>query len=220
MMKLPVYDIEGKKTSVEMELNNEVFGVEPNYHLIHQAVKVYLANQRQGTAKAKGRSETAFSTRKLFRQKGTGGARRGDRRSPVLVGGGKTFGPSPRDYSMKMNKKQKLLARKSAYSDKAINSQIYLIDNFMFEAPKTAKFVNVLSGMELLGKKVLVVLDTYSSIDEDSKFNNTVNLIKSVLNIKNTNLQLADTVSTYEIMNADCLIIQKDALQTIDRVNE
>ncbi len=219
-MKLPVYDIEGKKTSAEIELNKEVFGIEPNYQLIHQAVKVFLANQRQGTSKAKGRSETAFSTRKLFRQKGTGGARRGDRKSPVLVGGGKTFGPSPRDYTMKMNKKQKVLARKSAFSDKAINSQIYVIDNFTFEAPKTAKFVNVLSGMELLGKKILVVLDTYSSVDEDSKFNNSVNLIKSVLNIKNTNLQLADTVSTYEIMNADCLIIQKDALQTIDRVNE
>ncbi|MBU4485315.1 MAG: 50S ribosomal protein L4 [Candidatus Delongbacteria bacterium] len=218
-MKLSVYDIEGKKTSVEVELNNEVFGIEPNFHLIHQSVKVYLANQRQGTAKAKGRSELAFSNKKLFRQKGTGGARRGDRKSPVLVGGGKTFGPSPRDYTMKMNKKQKLLARKSAYSDKALNDKIYLIDNFVFEAPKTTKFVNVLSGMEVLGKKVLVLVDTYSYLDEDAKYENTVNLLKSIRNIKNTNIQLADTVSTYEIMNADCLIIQKGALQTIDRVN-
>jgi large subunit ribosomal protein L4 len=218
-MKLSVYDIEGKKTSVELELNNSVFGMDPDYHLIHQAVKVYLANQRQGTAKAKGRSELAFSTRKLFRQKGTGGARRGDRKSPVLVGGGKTFGPHPRDYTMKMNKKQKLLARISAFSDKALNEKIYLIDNFEFETPKTAKFVNTLSAMEVLGKKVLVLVDTYSYLDEESKYNRTVNLLKSIRNIKNANIQLADTVSTYEIMNADCLLIQKDALQTIDRVN-
>jgi len=218
-MKLSVYDIEGKKTSVELELNANVFGMDPDYHLIHQAVKVYLANQRQGTAKAKGRSELAFSTRKLFRQKGTGGARRGDRKSPVLVGGGKTFGPHPRDYTMKMNKKQKLLARKSAFSDKALNEKIYLIDNFEFEAPKTAKFVNTLSAMEVLGRKVLVLVDTYSYLDDDSKYNRTVNLLKSIRNIKNANIQLADTVSTYEIMNADCLLIQKDALQTIDRVN-
>ena len=218
-MKLAVYDIEGKKTSVEMELNTNVFGMDPDYHLIHQAVKVYLANQRQGTAKAKGRSELAFSTRKLFRQKGTGGARRGDRKSPVLVGGGKTFGPHPRDYTMKMNKKQKLIARKSAFSDKALNENIYLIDNFEFESPKTTKFVNVLSAMEVLGKKVLVLVDTYSYLDEENKYNRTVNLLKSIRNIKNANIQLADTVSTYEIMNADCLLIQKDALQTIDRVN-
>lgn len=219
MMKLSVYDIEGKKTSEELELNESIFSIEPNYHLIHQSVKVYLANQRQGTAKAKGRSEVAFTNKKMFRQKGTGGARRGDRKSPVLVGGGKTFGPSPRDYTMKMNKKQKLLARKSAFSDKALNSKIYLIDNFEFETPKTSKFVNTLSSMEVLGKKILVLVDTYSYLDEDSKYNNAVNLLKSIRNIKRANIQLADTVSTYEIMNCDCLIIQKDALQTIDRVN-
>jgi large subunit ribosomal protein L4 len=218
-MKLAVYDIEGKKTSAEVELNKDVFGVEPNYHLIHQSVKSYLANQRQGTAKAKGRSDTAYSRKKLFRQKGTGGARRGDRSSPLMLGGGKTFGPSPRDYTMKMNKKQKLIARKSAFSDKALNEKICVFDNFTFETPKTTKFLNVLSGMEVLGRKVLVLVDSYSYLDDETRYDNTINLLKSVRNIKNTNIQLADTVSTYEIMNAEYVVIQKDALQTIDRVN-
>jgi len=212
-MKLSVYDIEGKKTSDEIELQKEVFGLEPKYHLIHQAVKVYLANKRQGTAKAKGRSEKAYSTKKMFRQKGTGGARRGDRRSPLLVGGGKSFGPSPRDYTIAMNKKQKVLARKSAYSDKAANERVYIFDNFEFEEPKTTKFVNVLSGMEITGKKILVL------VDAEKKNTRTENLIKSVRNIKKTTIQTAASVSTYEIMNAECLLIQKDALKTIDRVN-
>lgn len=218
-MKLAVYDIEGKKTSVEIDLNKDVFGLDPNYSLVHQAVKVYLANQRQGTHNVKSRSQMNFSTKKMFKQKGTGGARRGDRNSPVLVGGGKSFGPSPRDYTMKMNKKQKLLARKSAFSDKAAHDRVYLIDNFVFDVPKTTKMVNVFSGMEVLGKKVLVLVDTYSYLDDENKYNNSINLLKSISNIKNANVQLADNVSTYEIMNADCLIIQKDALQTIDRVN-
>lgn len=152
-MKLAVYDIEGKKTSVEVDLNKKVFGIEPDYNLIHQAVKVYLANQRQGTAKVKSRSELGFSNKKMFRQKGTGGARRGDRSSPLMVGGGKTFGPEPRDYTMKMNKKQKSLARRSAYSDKALNENLFLIDDFLFDTPKTSKMVNVLSSMGVIGKK-------------------------------------------------------------------
>lgn len=218
-MKLSVYDIEGKKTSEEIDLQKGIFEIEPSYHLIHQAVKVYLANQRQGNAKAKTRSELAYSTRKLFRQKGTGGARRGDRRSPVLVGGGKTFGPSPRDYSLKMNKKQKDIARRSAYSDKAINEKLFIFDNFEFDTPKTSKFVNFLSGIELLGKKILILVDTYSYLDDDKKYVSSENLIKSIRNIKNVRIQVADSVSTYEISNADYLLIQKDALKTIDRVN-
>ena len=219
MKKVAVYDIEGKKTSEEIELNDVVFGIEPNKHIVHQAVKVYLANQRQGTAKAKGRSEVAGSQKKAISQKGSGGARRGSKRSPLLVGGGKTFGPSPRDYTLKMNKKQKLLAKKSAFSDKANSDGVFVFDNFKFDAPKTTKFLNVLKGMEVLGKKVLVLVDSYSYIDDDSKYDNTVNILKSARNIKNIRCQVADTVTTYEIVNADYLAIQKDALITIDRVN-
>lgn len=219
MKKVAVYDIEGKKTSEEVELNDIVFGIEPNKSIVHQAVKVYLANQRQGTAKAKGRSEVAGSQKKAISQKGSGGARRGSKRSPLLVGGGKTFGPSPRDYTLKMNKKQKLLAKKSAFSDKANSDGVFVFDNFKFDQPKTTKFLNVLKGMEVLGKKVLVLVDSYSYIDDDAKYDNTVNILKSARNIKNIRCQVADTVTTYEIVNADYLAIQKDALKTIDRVN-
>ncbi|MBN2789000.1 MAG: 50S ribosomal protein L4 [Candidatus Delongbacteria bacterium] len=219
MKKVAVYDIEGKKTSEEVELNEQIFGIEPNAHVLHQAVKVYLANQRQGTANAKGRSDVAGSKKKAINQKGSGGARRGGKRSPLLVGGGKTFGPSPRDYTLKMNKKQKLLAKKSAFSDKASSDGVFVFDNFKFDVPKTTKFLNVLKGMEVLGKKVLVLVDSYSYIDDDSKYDNTVNILKSARNIKNIRCQVADTVTTYEIINADYLAIQKDALKTIDRVN-
>lgn len=219
MKKVAVYDIEGKKTSEEVELNDVVFGIEPNMHIVHQAVKVFLANQRQGTAKAKGRSEVAGSQKKAINQKGSGGARRGSKRSPLLVGGGKTFGPSPRDYTLKMNKKQKLLAKKSAFSDKANSDGVFVFDNFKFDVPKTSKFLNVLKGMEVLGKKVLVLVDSYSYLDDDEKYDNTINILKSARNIKNIRCQVADTVTTYEIVNADYLAIQKDALKTIDRVN-
>ncbi|MDA3884600.1 MAG: 50S ribosomal protein L4 [Candidatus Delongbacteria bacterium] len=219
MKKVAVYDIEGKKTSEEVELNDLVFGIEPNKSIVHHAVKVYLANQRQGTAKTKGRSEVSGSQAKAINQKGSGGARRGSKRSPLLVGGGKTFGPSPRDYTMKMNRKQKLLAKRSAFSDKAISDGVFVFDNFKFDVPKTTKFLNVLKGMEVLGKKVLVLVDSYSYIDDDSKYDNTVNILKSARNIKNIRCQVADTVTTYEIVNADYVAIQKDALITIDRVN-
>ena len=149
----------------------------------------------------------------------SGGARRGSKRSPLLVGGGKTFGPSPRDYTLKMNRKQKLLAKKSAFSDKAIGDGVFVFDNFKFDVPKTTKFLNVLKGMEVLGKKVLVLVDSYSYIDDDSKYDNTVNILKSARNIKNVRCQVADTVTTYEIVNADYIAVQKDALITIDRVN-
>lgn len=219
-MKLGVYDIEGKKTSEEIELNPSVFETEISKSLLHQAVKVYLANQRQGTVNAKGRSEVNGSKSKIFRQKGTGGARGGSKRSPVRVGGGKTFGPSPRDYSLKMNKKQKQLARKSAYTDKANNNSIFLFDNFSFEVPKTKQFVKVLEGMEILNKKILVLVDSYSYLDDEKRYDGIVNLLRSVRNIKNVEFQVADSVSTYEILRADYLVVQKDALLTIDRVSE
>lgn len=218
-MKLCVYDIDGNKTSQEVELKKEVFGVEPSKHLMYQAVKTYLANQRQGNSKAKGRSEVNGTSAKAFRQKGTGGARRGDRKSPVLVGGGKTFGPSPRSYYLKMNKKQKQIARISAYSDKAINESVFIFDNVELEKPKTNQFAKILNGMELAGKKVLVLIDSYSYLDEEKKWDNSVNLWKSIRNLKNVKCQLANNVSTYEIINADYLVVQKSALETINRIN-
>jgi len=218
-MKLCVYDIQGKKTAEEVELNSDVFGVAPSKHLMYQAVKTYLANQRQGNAKTKGRSELAYSTAKLIKQKGTGGARRGDRKSPVMVGGGRVFGPVPRSYYLKMNKKQKVLARKSAFSDKAQEQAIIVVDNLIYDEPKTSKFAGVLRELGVMGKKVLLVVDTYTYQDEDKKIENTTNLLKSARNIKNVSFQTADSVNTYEIMRADYLLIQKDALKTIDRVN-
>jgi len=218
-MKLCVYDVQGKKTAEEVELNKEVFEMLPSKHLMYQAVKTYLSNQRQGNAKTKGRSEIAYSTAKLIKQKGTGGARRGDRKSPILVGGGRIFGPVPRSYYLKMNKKQRVLARKSAFSDKVQGEAVIVVDNFIYEEPKTSKFVAVLNELGILGKKVLLVVDTYTYQDDNKKITNTVNLLKSARNIKNVSFQTADSVSTYEIMRADYLIIQKDALKTIDRVN-
>ncbi|MBN1970304.1 MAG: 50S ribosomal protein L4 [Candidatus Delongbacteria bacterium] len=219
MEKVAVYDIQGKITG-ELELNPAVFGFEPKKHLIHKAVVTYLANKREGNAKCKSRSEVTGSTKKLFKQKGTGGARRGNIKSPVLVGGGKTFGPKVRDYFLKMNKKEKIAARKSAYSDKAMSTAIRVFDNFDIDVPKTAKFIEVLKGMEVLGKKVLILVDSYSYLDSDEKYNRAVNILKSCRNIKNVKYQVADTVSTYEIVNSDYLVIQKDALQTIDKVNK
>ena len=157
-MELSVLNINGQETGKKVTLNDAVFGIEPNDHVIYLDVKQYLANQRQGTAKSKERSEHSGSTRKLGRQKGGGGARRGDINSPVLVGGGRVFGPKPRDYSFKLNKKVKILARKSALSYKAKDNEIIVVDNFDMAAPKTKDFVNVAKNLKVEGKKTLVVL--------------------------------------------------------------
>jgi large subunit ribosomal protein L4 len=219
MTKVAVYDIQGKKTGVELELNPAIFSIEPKKHLIHKAVLSYLANRREGNSKNRHRTEVKGSTKKLFKQKGTGGARRGSIKSPIMVGGGKTFGPKVRSYYQKMNKKEKVIARKSAYSDKALSSSILAIENFLIETPKTSKFVELLKGMEVLGKKVLVLVDSYSYLDSEEKYTNAVNVLKSLRNIKNVRTQVADTVSTYELMNSDVLVIQKDAFITIEKVN-
>ncbi len=218
-MELGIYDIKGELTSEKVELNPVVFESEINKSLLHQAVKVYLANQRQGNAKAKGRSEVAGSKAKMFAQKGTGRARKGGKRSPVLVGGGKVFGPSPRSYYLGMNQKQKKLARRSAFSVKAQENAIYLMDDFKIETPKTKVFAEAFEKMNVLGKKILVLVDSYSYLDADSKYDSVINMLKSVRNIKNVRCQVADTVSTYEIMNADYLVVQKNALKTIDRIS-
>ena len=157
-MEVSVLNINGQETGRKVALNDAIFGIEPNDHVLYLDVKQFLANQRQGTAKAKERSEVSGSTRKLGRQKGGGGARRGDINSPVLVGGGRVFGPKPRDYRFKLNKKVKVLARKSALSYKMQENAIIVVEDFNFEAPKTKEFVNITKNLKVEGKKTLLVL--------------------------------------------------------------
>ena len=157
-MEVSVLNINGQETGRKVQLNDAIFGIEPNDHVLYLDVKQYLANQRQGTAKSKERSEVSGSTRKLGRQKGGGGARRGDINSPVLVGGGRVFGPKPRNYSFKLNKKVKALARKSALSYKAQESAIVVVEDFTMEAPKTKDFVNITKNLKVEGKKLLLLL--------------------------------------------------------------
>ena len=157
-MEVSVLNINGQETGRKVQLNDAIFGIEPNDHVLYLDVKQYLANQRQGTAKSKERSEVSGSTRKLGRQKGGGGARRGDINSPVLVGGGRVFGPKPRNYSFKLNKKVKALARKSALSYKAQEAAIVVVEDFAMEAPKTKDFVNITKNLKVEGKKLLLLL--------------------------------------------------------------
>lgn len=190
-----------------MTLNEAVFGIEPNDHVLYLDVKQYLANQRQGTAKSKERSEHAGSTRKLGRQKGGGGARRGDINSPVLVGGGRVFGPKPRDYRFKLNKKVKVLARKSALSYKAQENAILVVEDFNFEAPKTKDFVNISKNLKVEGKKSLFVLP------EANK-----NVYLSARNLQRTKITLAALLNSYNVLNADVLVVTENSLKTIDGI--
>ncbi len=190
-----------------MTLNEAVFGIEPNDHVLYLDVKQYLANQRQGTAKAKERSEHAGSTRKLGRQKGGGGARRGDINSPVLVGGGRVFGPKPRDYRFKLNKKVKVLARKSALSYKAQENAIVVVEDFNMEAPKTKDFVNISKNLKVEGKKSLFVLP------EANK-----NVYLSARNLQRTKITLAALLNSYNVLNADVLVVTENSLKTIDGI--
>ena len=206
-MELSVLNINGQETGKKVTLNDAVFGIEPNDHVIYLDVKQYLANQRQGTAKSKERSEHSGSTRKLGRQKGGGGARRGDINSPVLVGGGRVFGPKPRDYSFKLNKKVKILARKSALSYKAKDNEIIVVDNFDMAAPKTKDFVNIAKNLKVEGKKTLVVLP---------KVNKNVYL--SARNLQKAEIMSANNINTYKILNADVLVIAEASLEMINSV--
>ena len=190
-----------------MTLNEAVFGIEPNDHVLYLDVKQYLANQRQGTAKAKERSEHAGSTRKLGRQKGGGGARRGDINSPVLVGGGRVFGPKPRDYRFKLNKKVKVLARKSALSYKAQENAIIVVEDFNMEAPKTKDFVKISKNLKVEGKKSLFVLP---------EANKKVYL--SARNLQRTKITLAALLNSYNVLNADVLVVTENSLKTIDGI--
>ena len=190
-----------------MTLNEAVFGIEPNDHVLYLDVKQYLANQRQGTAKSKERSEHAGSTRKLGRQKGGGGARRGDINSPVLVGGGRVFGSKPRDYRFKLNKKVKVLARKSALSYKAQENAIIVVEDFNMEAPKTKDFVNISKNLKVEGKKTLFVLPEANKI-----------VYLSARNLQRTKITLAALLNSYNVLNADVLVVTENSLKTIDGI--
>ena len=204
-MELSVLNINGQETGKKVTLNESIFGIEPNDHVLYLDVKQYLANQRQGTAKSKERSEQSGSTRKLGRQKGGGGARRGDINSPVLVGGGRVFGPKPRDYRFKLNKKVKVLARKSALSYKAQENAIVVIEDFNFDAPKTKDFVNITKNLKVDGKKTLLVLPELNK-----------NAYLSARNLKGSEVMLASTLNAYKVLNADVLVVTENSLKTID----
>ncbi len=206
-MEVSVLNINGQETGRKVALNDAIYGIEPNEHVLYLAVKQYLANQRQGTAKSKERSEMSGSTRKLGRQKGGGGARRGDINSPVLVGGGRVFGPKPRDYRQKLNKKVNILARKSALSYQAKENGIIVVEDFTLEAPKTKDFLNIVKNLKVKGKKVLVVLPT-----EDK------NVYLSARNLKEAQVMGAANINTYKILNADAVIIAESSLETIDKI--
>ena len=203
-MELSVYNIKGEDTGKKVQLNDAIFAVEPNDHAIYLDVKQYLANQRQGTHKSKQRSEIAGSTRKLGRQKGGGGARPGDIKSPVRVGGGRIFGPVPRDYSFKLNKKLKALARKSALSYKAKESSIIVLDSIEFNEPKTKEFIAVLKNLKIDGKKTLFILPSVNK-----------NVILSARNLQRTDVTLATELSTYAILNANVVVLTLDAVELL-----
>lgn len=204
-MEVSVLNIKGEDTGKKVVLNDAIFGIEPNDHVIYLAVNQYLAAQRQGTHKSKERSEITGSTRKLIRQKGGGGARRGDIKSPVLRGGGRVFGPRPRDYWFKLNKKVKALARKSALSYKAQQNAIVVVENFDFEAPKTKDGIALLKNLKVEGKKALIVL---------SEVKKNVNL--SVRNIQRVEVMTASALNTYKVMNANVLVMTEDAVKMVD----
>lgn len=206
-MEVSVLNINGQETGRKVALNEAIFGIEPNDHVLYLDVKQYLANQRQGTAKAKERSEMSGSTRKLGRQKGGGGARRGDINSPVLVGGARVFGPKPRDYRFKLNKKVKNLARKSALSYKAQENAIVIVEDFTLDAPKTKDFVNIAKNLKVEGKKSLLVLP------EANK-----NVYLSARNLQQAEVMTASTLNTYKVLNADVLVVTENSLKVIDNI--
>ncbi len=206
-MELAVYNISGAETGKKVTLADGVFAVEPNDHAIWLDVKQYLANQRQGTHKAKQRNEIAGSTKKLKKQKGTGGARAGSIKSPLFPGGGRIFGPVPRDYSFKLNKKLKQLARRSALSYKVQGQAITVVEDFSFETPKTKSFLSVASSLKLDGKKLLVVLG-----ESDA------NVMLSVRNLPNVKVTIASNVNTYDVMNAGQILMAEKAVNVINEM--
>lgn len=206
-MEVSVFNIKGEDTGRKVTLNDSVFGIEPNDHAIYLDVKQYLAAQRQGTAKSKERSEMSGSTRKLGRQKGGGGARRGDINSPVLVGGARVFGPKPRNYDFKLNKKMKALARRSALSYKAQENALVVVEDFNLEAPKTKAFIEIVNNLRVSDKKVLVVLP------EANK-----NVYLSARNLQGAKVAIASDINTYGVLNAAAMVVTESALAKIESV--
>lgn len=203
-MKLDVFNIDGVATGRTVELPQEVFGVTPNQHCVYLAVKQYLANQRQGTHKSKERWELSGSTRKLHKQKGTGGSRKGDINSPLFHGGARVFGPRPRDYSFKLNKKVKVLARKSALSSKFAEGSIVIVEDFTFDAPKTKGFIKILDNLKLSGQRSLVVLP-----DADK------NVYLSARNVPRTIVVRAEDVNTYQIVKSGSVLLSESSINKI-----
>ena len=206
-MEVSVLNINGQETGRKVTLNEAIFGVEPNDHVIYLDVKQYLADQRQGTHKSKQRSEISGSTRKLGRQKGGGGARRGDINSPVLVGGGRIFGPVPRDYSFKLNKKVKSLARKSALSAKAAENAIVVVEDFNLETPSTKAFVNVVKNLQVADKKLLFVLNSQNN-----------NVLLSARNLKKVNVMQAANLNTYAVLNSNAIVLSESAVESVNNL--
>jgi len=206
-MKFDVYKVDGTKSGEAVELSDSIFGIEPNDHVIYLAVKAYLANQRQGTHKTKERNEVRGGGRKPWKQKGRGTARSGTSRSPLWVGGGTIFGPKPRNYRQKLNKKVKRLAVKSAFSQKVKAEQLKVVEDFNFETPKTKQFAEILNSLNAYGKRTLVLTSE-----------NLENVYKSGKNIEKLNILEASKANAYEVLNNQVLLIQKGALEKLEQI--
>lgn len=207
-MELSVYNIKGEDTGRKVTLSDAIFGLEPNEHVMYLDVKQYLANQRQGTHKAKQRNEVSGTTKKLKKQKGTGGARAGSMKSPVFIGGGRVFGPQPRDYGFKLNKKTKRLARLSALSSLAKDGKISLVENITLSAPKTKDFANILAGLKLNnGKKTLLVT---GEVDK--------NVVLSARNIQKVSVATPVALNTHDLLNTDTLLLSEDGLKSLEQL--
>lgn len=204
-MELSVYNIKGEATGKTVVLNDSVFGIEPNDHAIYLDVKQFLANGRQGTHKSKERSELSGSTRKLKKQKGTGGARCGDIKSPTMVGGARVFGPTPRDYSFKLNKKVKSLARKSALAYKAQENAIIVVEDFTFETPKTKDFIAMTKGLQVADKKLVLVLPDQNK-----------NVYLSARNLEKTSVVTVPELNTFKVLDAKCLVLTEGSVAAIN----
>ena len=206
-MELNIVNIKGEDTGRKVSLNDTIFGIEPNDHAIYLDVKLYMANQRQGTHSSKGRSQLSGSTRKLGKQKGGGGARPGDIKSGVRVGGGRMFGPTPRDYNMKLNKKVKQLARRSALSYKALNNEITIVENLNFEGPKTKDFVAMTKSLQVADKKPLIVLA-----------NANKNVYLSARNLTSAKVITVSELSTYTVLNAKTLVLTEESVAALEQI--
>ena len=205
-MKLLIYNIKGKETKKSISLNKDIFGVQPNDHAMYLDVKHYLAAKRQGTHKSKERSDVAGSRRKIRKQKGSGAARVGDIKNPLFRGGGRVFGPRPRDYSFRLNKKVKMLARKSALSQKALSDNIMVLEDFSLKSPSTKEYLSILSGLNQENNKTLLVL---SKLDK--------NIVLSSRNLKRSKVMDVESLNTYELMNANKIVFCESSIKELDK---